>query len=88
MPPLTGNVTPNYARVITRGFDKTREEIEASMAKAEDATKRAYGAQMLSYLDICESISDAYRALALEKGNERLAKVLSSIPRCPSRSSP
>lgn len=81
MPPLTGNVTPNYARVITRGFDQTRKEIKASMASAEDAAKRAYGEQMLAYLDICEGISDAYRALALEKGNERLAKALSRLPR-------
>ncbi len=81
MPPLTGNVTPNYARVITAGFDATRADIRASISSATDEKKRAYGEQMLAYLDICEKISEKYRLCAIEKDNQRLANVLSRIPR-------
>ena len=30
-----GNIIPNYARVMTKGFDATREEIVASMKNAK-----------------------------------------------------
>ena len=44
---LGGNVSPNYSRIITDGFDKTAQAIEKSIRSCADTEHIAYGEQML-----------------------------------------
>lgn len=76
-----GNVTPNYARVITLGFDRIISEIKLSMQKTQDAEKHEYGRSMIEMLGVCLDISDKYKVYAKEMGNTRLYNALSKIPR-------
>ena len=56
-----GNVTPNYARIITQGFDKVISDIKENIKNSNDESKKHYGEIMLGLLDICVNICDDYR---------------------------
>lgn len=73
-----GNVTPDYERVITKGFDAIREELVASIDNATDPEKRAYGKRMLADLDECIRITDDYRQTV--HSNPRLYQALQRVP--------
>lgn len=75
-----GNVTPNYYRIISQGFDKTKSEIEKSIQSTADIKKKSFGEQMLKYLDLCTEICKKHREIAKANGNERLYKALCRIP--------
>ncbi|MBE6959680.1 MAG: pyruvate formate-lyase [Ruminococcaceae bacterium] len=77
--PKEGNVTPNYSRIITKGFDAIREELVVSIQKATDPDKIAYGKRMLADLDACIRISDNYRQTV--STNPRLYHALQRVPR-------
>lgn len=74
-----GNVTPNYKRIITKGFDAVREELVATVSAA-DGLKKAYGNEMLQKLDECIAVCDQYRQTVKEKGNMRLYDALLRVP--------
>lgn len=75
-----GNVTPNYYRIISQGFDKTKDEIKNSIKNTADSTKKSFGEKMLKYLDLCIEVSKKHRELAKAKGNKRLYNALCRIP--------
>lgn len=75
-----GNVTPNYKRVITKGFDAIRSEIVEKLSEAESDEKRVFGEKMLACLDQCIEISDKYREDVKKSGNIRLYQTLTKIP--------
>lgn len=76
-----GNVTPNYKRVMTKGFDVIRQELVESIEKAVDENKIAYGKLMLEKLDNLLCVCDRYRETV--KANERLYNALKTVPRKP-----
>ncbi|MBO5060014.1 MAG: pyruvate formate-lyase [Clostridia bacterium] len=80
VPGRSGNVTMNYEKVLTFGFDKLISDIELSIQKTSDAEKKQYGKTMLDLLYICLEIAEKYKAHAKEKGNTRLYNALLKIP--------
>lgn len=77
---LSGNVSPNYSRIITDGFDKTAQTIERSIRSCSDKERIAYGEQMLKSLDHALEYAEKYREEAAKTGNTELATALSKIP--------
>lgn len=80
-PHRSGNLTPNYGRIINGGFDSVIAEIKDSMAKTDDSTKLDFGNSMISLIEICIEIAKKYRDYAKNIGNERLYKALQKIPK-------
>lgn len=81
-PPVReGNITPNYLRIISTGFEKTAYSIRESMSITDDIDKQKYGEILLSLIEICTDIADKQRDKALELGNMRLYHALETIPR-------
>ena len=76
--PKEGNVTPNYAYIITNGFDALRNELVAAINDATDPEKAAYGKRMLADLDVCIRVSDEYRQTV--SANPRLYSALQRVP--------
>ncbi len=81
IPFIWGNVTPNYGRVITDGFDTTSEKIKASMSKTRDEAKLSYGNDLLECIGLCEKKAEEFREEAVKCGNTKLAAALSNIPK-------
>lgn len=79
-----GNVTPNYKKVISKGFDAIRQELVCSIEKAVDENKIAYGKLMLEKIDNVLAVCDQYRETVKE--NERLYNALKTVPRKPATS--
>lgn len=77
---LSGNVSPNYSRIITDGFDKTAQTIGRSIRSCSDKERIAYGEQMLKSLDYALEYAEKYREEAAKTGNTELAAALSKIP--------
>ncbi len=73
-----GNLTPNYARVIAKGFDGIRRELVAGIEQTTDPERVAYGQKMLAELDRCICLCDEYRQRV--KSNQRLYKALERVP--------
>lgn len=79
MPP-SGNVVPNYYRVMTLGLDKISDQIKAVMLSTKDSKKIEYGQEMLKCIEIVLDFSDRYRNLAKKQGNIKLYNALCKIP--------
>lgn len=77
---IGGNVTPNYKRMITKGFDAVREELVTSISGVGDEQKKAYGNEMLQKLDECIAVCDQYRHTVKNRGNTRLYNALLNVP--------
>ncbi len=75
-----GNIIPNYARVIEKGFDATRSEIVASMKCAKTEEQIAYGNQMLEEIDTLLEICDRHTEKIKKSGNKRLYAALQQVP--------
>ena len=73
-----GNITPNYKRIISKGFDKIRREIVYSISNTNCTHKKEYGNLMLEKLDECIKICDNFRKKAIT--NPRLYNALSTVP--------
>lgn len=56
-----GNITPNYARIITDGFDKTISDIKVAISSEKDNSKKEYGKIMIDMLESALIIADNYR---------------------------
>ena len=78
----SGNVTPNYKWIITKGFDTVREEIEASIISTDDKDKKVYGQLMLRCIDLCVEYSDDFRETVKDK-NQKLYNALLKVPHKP-----
>ncbi len=79
----SGNVTPNYKRVITMGFDALCKELCDNIAATTDEEKKAYGKEMLETLYECIAVCDTYRETVKKQGNMRLYKALLTVPHKP-----
>ncbi len=75
-----GNVAPNYARVIGKGFDECVRVIRESMANTTDGERLAFGRAMLSCIDSVFAFCERYRAHAEQVGGYELAEALAHIP--------
>ncbi len=73
---LSGNVTPNYGKLLEIGFDGCVERIKASMAKTDQPERLEFGRNMLQAIDISMTIVDAYKATA----RGRLGRALQQVP--------
>lgn len=78
--PLSGNVTPNYGRLLAEGFDGCADRIKAAMEKTGDPEKLKFGQDMLDTIEISMTIVDDYRQAAKEQGNTRLYDALCRVP--------
>jgi len=76
----SGNVTPNYKRIIENGFDKVISDIKVSISNTDDEKKKNYGKTMVELLEICIDICEKYKIHAKEKGNTKLYNALLKIP--------
>lgn len=80
-----GNLTPDYRRIITKGFDAIRQDILDSILTENSQSKKEYGFEMLNKLDECIFVCVKYREVVKESGNERLYNALLNIPFKPAR---
>ena len=81
-----GNLTPNYYRIITNGFEGVRKQIIDALSGASDPEKREYGKAMLECLDMCETTVKKYRETAEVRATSRLYNALCKIPEKPAES--
>ena len=51
LPGYGGNVTPDYGRIITYGFDNAAEKIKKRIAAEQEPEKIAYGEEMLGCIE-------------------------------------
>ena len=79
-PHSDGNIIPNYARVIAKGFDATREEIVTAMQCAKSEEQIAYGKRMLAEIDALLEICDRHTEKIQKSGNKRLYTALQKVP--------
>ena len=86
LPGTQGNMTPNYKRVITAGFDRVIEQIKTAIDSTNDESKKAYGEKMLKKIDEAITLAETYRELAKYSGNERLYNALCKVPHKPAES--
>ena len=82
----SGNITPNFEKALSVGLLAIKDELEASIAKAESEEKRAFGNEMLEYLNGYIEDSIAHRADALAQGNTRLCEAMKRVPLYPATS--
>ena len=75
-----GNVIPNYARVISDGFDATKERIVSRMNGEKDESKIAFGHAMLREIDVLLDICDRHAEKIKKSGNGRLYAALQKVP--------
>ncbi len=76
-----GNVTPNYARVISTGYDKLLADIEKYKKINKDSDSAIFYEALERSVKVSLDSAEKYRLAAIEAGNERLADALSRIPR-------
>ena len=80
-----GNITPNYARVISRGLDETEREIRAYREQTSDPEKLLFYDSVLSHFPLMRELIAQYRDAALTAGCTRLADALQRIPQGPAQ---
>lgn len=75
-----GNLTPNYKRIISTGFDALREQVLCSIQAHPDPARQEYGRRMLEALDRSIALCDEHRELVRRSGNRRLYEALEKVP--------
>ena len=75
-----GNYTPDYARIITDGFDETIRRIRESRKHAETEKQKQLADDMIECLVLTADFAEKYRLAAKETGRDRLAAALERIP--------
>ncbi len=78
-----GNVTPNYGRILSSGFDAVSEQIRERIQSTIDPEKIKFGNEMLESISLVFALSEKYRIHAEKNGCEKLARTLSNIPHNP-----
>lgn len=81
----SGNITPNYRRIIESGFDSILKDI-SSYEKNADERQRLFYECIRRDISVVTDICERYRKYAKEIGNVRIAKALEHIPARPARS--
>lgn len=79
---LSGNVTPNYGRLLSEGFDGCVAKIKAAMEQTQDPEKLAFGQGMLDSIEISMDLVEQYRQAA----TGRLKQAIGQVPRKGARS--
>lgn len=74
--PLSGNVTPNYGRILKEGFGGCVERIKKAMQDTSDPEKLQFGKDMLETIRISMTMVDAYR----EAADGKLYDALQQVP--------
>lgn len=77
---LSGNLTPDYETIISRGFDPILDDINNKLITCPEPRRNFYLAARIAIeavLDIC----GRYSMYAEEKGNTELSRALKKIPR-------
>lgn len=77
-----GNITPNYARIIAAGLDKTVAEMKEKL-KA-DPENKLYREGIFMF-DALLAFAEKTRNAAEKNGNTRLAKMLETVPAKPAK---
>lgn len=77
----SGNLSPNYGRIIAGGFDRLREELVQSIAAHEAPERKEFGYSMLALLDECIRICEDFREVVKDAGHQRLYEALGRVPR-------
>ena len=72
---LSGNVTPNYGRLLAQGFDGCVDKIKAAMAQTSDPEKLRFGQGMLDSIEVSMGIVEQYRQAATGKLKEAIGQV-------------
>ena len=80
-----GNVTPNYAAMMKKGFVQTVADIQANMTGADEQQVRFYRV-LLRLLDAITDFCARYQKAAEEAGCTELANALKKIPANPAES--
>ncbi len=80
IPPGTGNLTPNYARIMAQGLDETVCEIKQAMQNTDDEEKLIFGKAMLDQIQLCFDYCEKQKNQALECGNTKLYDALTRLP--------
>ncbi len=86
LPNGSGNLTPNYKRVMSAGFDKIISQINEQMSKTDSDQKKLLGNAMIKMLERCIEYCDKQRMQAKESSNEKLYNALLKIPHKPAES--
>ena len=73
---LSGNVTPNYGKILEMGFEGCVEKIKAAMAETNDPAKLQFGRDMLESIRISMTIVDQYK----ETAEGKLGNALQQVP--------
>ncbi len=75
-----GNVTPNYYRIISGGFDPIIEQINESIKNTDDEEKIKFGKEMLECIEALYGMTEQYKAYAKQEGADELYNALTNIP--------
>lgn len=79
LPSRCGNVSPDYGRVITLGFDRILAEIDSAVPK--DFEQAHFAKMMKKNITAALDFSKKYRDAAEKSGHKELAAALGKIPR-------
>ena len=86
IPWQSGNVSPNFEKIMSCGFIALREELIASIERSTEPKKQEFGKSMLEKLDLFIEVCKAHVADAKAVGNDRLAEALERVPLYPAAS--
>lgn len=75
-----GNITPNYARIMSTGYDKVLEDIEKYEKINTSPENAVFYEAMKRSIKASLKIADDYREAAIQRGDVRLADALSRVP--------
>lgn len=81
-----GNVTPDYADVLSVGMDVVADRIQEKLQSCTDTQKRELYEAMLDGVEGSLALSDRYRDYAKKEGATELYEALCSVPRRPAQS--
>lgn len=74
------NISPDYARVLEKGFDAVKKEIREQMLKRDAGNESQYLQTLLEILTLIESFAERYRMEAVRVGNYEVAETFQNIP--------
>ena len=82
----TGNITPDYAYVLSAGMDAVAARIGEKLASCRDTQKIELYDAMLDGVTVSLDLADRYRDYAKEQGTTRLYEALCVVPHRPAES--
>lgn len=82
----SGNVTPNYYKIISVGFDAVIRQIRTSIKSADSDEKICFGKEMIESIEVLYGMTEQYKAYAEKAGCRELYQALLHIPHNGARS--